>query len=295
MRVFNVLNLGAGVQSTAAYLLAEEGRIEPFDIAIFADTQEEPKAVYEHVRWLQSIGKCAILVRTKSRLGDDLLRGENSAGPRFASIPAFTTARPEDQRDTPLKGCEVSIVKRQCTAEYKIEIIEQTIRRELLGLRFRQHTPKNVLIRQHFGISDEEGYRVKRIKERFREITWAVPVFPLIRLGWTREECKRFLATRVPHEVPRSACVFCPYRRAKEWLWLKENDPEGWSRAVEVDAGLRKPGVVVNRGLNQKLYLHRSCLPLPMIDFQREAEKERKQHQPNLFNLMDCGGGVCGV
>ncbi len=37
MAEYHVLNLGAGVQSTALYLLAREGRI-PCDVAIFADT-----------------------------------------------------------------------------------------------------------------------------------------------------------------------------------------------------------------------------------------------------------------
>lgn len=49
MREFHVLNLGAGVQSTALALLANEGKLvdtdgKPvkLDCAIFADTGEEP-------------------------------------------------------------------------------------------------------------------------------------------------------------------------------------------------------------------------------------------------------------
>lgn len=295
MRVFNILNLGAGVQSTAVYLLAMEGRIQTFDAAIFADTQEEPAQVYTHLQWLHSIGRPPILVRTRSKLGDDLLKGENATGGRFVSIPAFTTARPEDERETPLTGCEVAIVKRQCTKEYKSEVVERTIRREILGLKPRQRVPKDVLIRQHFGISDEEGFRMRRIRERFQDVPWAEPVFPLILLGWTREHCLEYLKPRVPHAVPRSACVFCPYKRAAEWLWLKQNDTAGWSRAVEVDAGLRTPGLLANRKFDQKLYVHRSCLPLPMIDLEAEAKKESKVQQPSLFNLFDCGEGMCGV
>ena len=41
---YNVLSLGAGVQSTAMALMATKGEITPMpDIAIFADTQAEPK------------------------------------------------------------------------------------------------------------------------------------------------------------------------------------------------------------------------------------------------------------
>ena len=49
-----VLSLGAGVQSTTIALMAARGEIEAPDCAIFADTGDEPAAVYEHLAWLQS-------------------------------------------------------------------------------------------------------------------------------------------------------------------------------------------------------------------------------------------------
>ena len=48
-----ILNLGAGVQSTTLYLMSIEGLVPAFDWAIFADTQEEPAAVYQHLEWLK--------------------------------------------------------------------------------------------------------------------------------------------------------------------------------------------------------------------------------------------------
>ncbi len=91
----HVLNLGAGVQSTCLYLLSRESEFKHhFDVAIFADTQEETQAVYDHLAWLRSLGKPDIWVRTAGKLGDDLIRGTNSTGQRFASIPAFTAECP---------------------------------------------------------------------------------------------------------------------------------------------------------------------------------------------------------
>ncbi len=70
---------------------------------------------------------------------------------------------------------------------------------------------------------------------------------------------------------------------------MKQDDPQGWSRAVEIDAGLRANGSVANRNLDQKLYLHRSCYPLSVIDFDRLG--------PNTLNPMTTGEchGMCGV
>jgi hypothetical protein len=95
----------------------------------------------------------------------------------------------------------------------------------------------------------------------------------------TRGDCVAYLKEqKIPHEVPRSACVFCPFKSNHEWRLLRDNDPAGWARAVEVDEALRRPGTVANRNLEQSMYLHRSCLPLAVVDL---GEK-------------DMSGGVAG-
>lgn len=43
-----ILSLGAGVQSTALLVMAAEGLID-VDAAVFADTQWEPRKVYDHL------------------------------------------------------------------------------------------------------------------------------------------------------------------------------------------------------------------------------------------------------
>jgi hypothetical protein len=59
----HILNLGAGVQSTTLYLMGCRGEIH-VDVAIFADTGDEPKAVYAHLEWLKSLNRsCLPLVQ----------------------------------------------------------------------------------------------------------------------------------------------------------------------------------------------------------------------------------------
>ena len=127
-RLLRVLNLGAGVQSTTLYLMACNGELA-FDVAIFADTQEEPQEVYRHLDWLKSLGVCGappIVTATAGRLGEDLIHGRNTTGQRFAAIPAFTTSDGGKTR---------GMTKRQCSKEYKTEVIARCIRREVLGLK----------------------------------------------------------------------------------------------------------------------------------------------------------------
>ena len=162
MPTYHVLNIGAGVQSTALYLLARAGRFR-FDQVVFADTGEEPDAVYRHLE------------------------------------------------------------------------------------------------------------------------------YPLIEMGWSRTDCVAYLREQLPYEVPKSSCVFCPYRTNASWTRLTHSDPAGWQRAVEIDTALRTEGSLVTRGFRQKLYLHRSCQPLATINWSVLA--------PQTLDPMTTGEceGRCGV
>lgn len=280
---YHILNLGAGVQSTTLYLMFLRGEIQPkINYAIFADTQEEPEQVYKHLEWLQSLNGTPILVRTKGKLGDDLVNGVNSTGQRLASIPAFTKGDGDGQEGR---------TRRQCSKEYKVDVIERAIRRDILGLLPGLQIPKTVLIHQYFGISADEAGRSRRIQAR-RESKRVKCHFPLLERFMTRSDCLQYLEKKVPHQTPRSACVFCPYHSDAEWDRIRTEDPEGWRRALEVDQALRVPGNIVNRNMDKPLYLHRSCKPLEEIEF--DTRPRFRDLQMNLSFWSECEG-MCGV
>lgn len=325
MKEYHILNLGAGVQSTTLYLLSMQGRIQKFDTAIFADTQDEagaeerrlslpdpPESVYLHLDWMATQAKyldsqsplvgnfhrrsaywtheagpgSPILVRTRGQISADLLRGENSTGQRFASIPAYTSSK---------EGGDEGMIRRQCTKEYKVDVIERCIRREILGLAPRQHVPKGVIIHQYIGISWDERSRAFDVRRRFlddsgnEKANWRVH-FPLLTMngemkaGWTRDDCEAYLRITVPHKVYGSACILCPFKDDPAWAYSMRPGPTR-ERLITIDTGLRTPGTIVNRGLDQKLYLHRECRPIDQIDFTNERQ---------LGFAMECEGG-CGL
>ena len=287
-RVHRVLNLGAGVQSTTIYLMYTRGEIEPgIECAIFADTGDEPEAVYAHLEWMKGLNGPPIIVRSVgSRIGDDLVTGRNSKGQRFASIPAFTAVSDG--------APNIGKVRRQCTREYKIEVIKRYIRHEMLGLRPYQKMPKNVLVHQAYGISLDEAGRSRRIQDRLEVRPWIEPHFPLLERGMTRGDCYGWLKDYgVPHEVQKSACVFCPFKNNAEWRRLRDTDPVGWARAIEIDEAMRRPGVVVNRGMDQKLYVHRSCMPLASADLGDADPRQYYLINPGWAS-EECAG-MCGV
>jgi hypothetical protein len=258
MTEHHVLLLGAGVQSTAIYLLMRERKVAVPEslVAVFADTQEEPGAVYEHLAWLKSLGWPPIRIRTRGKLGDALFNDRAwKKGPTV--VPAFTkigTERP-------------AMMPRRCTTDFKIEVIEKFVREEMLGLKPRQRRDRSIPVHQYYGISRDEARRAVSIRKRAEEKSF-IPHFPLLELGWTRGDCLRYLQDRVPHQVPRSACVFCPFHNDREWLEIKQNDPTAWQRAVEIDRALR---VHRSAAMREEPYLHFSLKPLDEVDLNPQA------------------------
>lgn len=303
MREFRVLNLGAGVQSTALALMSHK-RVVPehvplFDCAIFSDTGEEPGEVYRHLEWLIAEVKDSfpVHIRSAGKLGDDLMNGQAPSGysyerpdgkGRFASIPAFTS-------DT--EGVPGGLTRRQCTKEYKTEVINKFLRRELAGIGHGQRMPKDVMIHQYIGLSYDEPGRIfgkggrPGVKERINSQKWATAHFPLYDMYLTREMLRGWLANYgIPHRVPRSACTFCPFHDNAEWSRLK-GMPEEWARIVQIDRALRTDAAC-GRALDQKLYLHRSCRPIEDVDL--TVPEPRPIQQDINFSVLECEG-MCGL
>ncbi len=270
-----VISLGGGVQSSVVALMAVEGLIKPMpDFAVFADTGWEPKEVYEHISWLEQRLPFPIQRVSKSNIREDILAGTNSTGQRFTSIPAFVRSA---------SSGKTSIIKRQCTREYKVTPIEYELR-DLLGLGYGQRVPQGIFVELWIGISRDEAIRMKPSRQPWIDHRW-----PLIDMGFTRTDCKAWFYERYSnHELPRSACIGCPYHTNAEWARIKHFDPEAWDDAVYVDNALRSPKSAGRFG--SEIYLHSSLTPLSEIDFDAAFDESE---QLSLFG-NECEG-LCGV
>ena len=266
--MLQTISLGAGVQSSVMALMAAEGAISPMpDAAIFADTQWEPPAVYEHLDWLETQLPFPIHRVTGGDIRQNLWDGLDPSGAVFTDIPAFL--KMED-------GAQ-GMGKRQCTTHYKVIPIERELRR-ILG---RKRVPPGIHVMQWLGISLDEVRRM-----RTNKTPWIENRYPLVDLGMTREDCKRWFDERYPERsLPRSACIGCPYHSDREWAIMRQTDAESWADAVEMDARLRDPDRPSrNRGA---LYLHRSRKPLS------DNAVLLGTLQPAMFD--DECEGLCGV
>lgn len=268
-----VISLGGGVQSSVLALKAAVGEILPMpDYAIFADTGWEPQPVYRHIDWLEKQLPFPVVRVSAGDIREDLLAGRNSTGQSFTSIPLYVKS---------LSGKRSSIVKRQCTREYKLSPIETELR-DLLGLGYRERVPEGIFTELWIGIStDEAAYRMKESRQR-----WITHRWPLLEQDYSRENCRAWFAERYPgRTLPRSACIGCPYHTDAEWSAMKQDDPRSWRDAVLVDDALRTNERAER--FQGDVYLHSSLVPLSEITFKNDPR------QLSLFDA-ECEG-MCGV
>jgi len=272
---FQVLSLGAGVQSSTMALMAAHGDITPMpDCAIFADTMDEPSYVYEWLDWLETklpfpvykvvqgegLSKAVLKVRL-SKKGINYTNG---------NIPVFVK-----KQSGKLRG----MLSRQCTFQYKIVPIRRKIR-ELLGSTGRRSLyPDSV--RMWIGISTDESIRMKPSGVLYITNTW-----PLIEYNISRDYCLKWMEDNNYPIPKRSSCIFCPFHNDNDWKIMKEEDPTSFARAVQFEKDYDKSLSQTKLG-GIGYFLHDSCVPLGEIDFNKSSK------QPDLFN-NECEG-MCGL
>jgi hypothetical protein len=274
VRAVHIISLGAGVQSSTMALMAAHGLIDPMpDCAIFADTGWEPKKVYEWLDWLETKLPFPVYRVSAGSLRDNLVT--NTTGQRFAAVPWFMPGS---------DGREV-MGRRQCTSEYKIQPIRKKVR-ELLGLKKGERGGKNVRVVQWIGISTDEIQRMKESQDKYIKHRW-----PLIEMRMNRNDCLKWMERTQYPKPAKSSCIGCPYHSNSQWRDLRDNSPDEWADAVEVDRIIRN-GTPQQQSkstpLNKQQFMHRDLRPLDQVDL--STPEERGQ-----YSFLDECEGMCGV
>lgn len=283
--VGRILNLGAGLQSSTLAEMVIAGQLPHLDLAIFADTGDEPEYVYEQVRHLEGrladIDVPLIIVRqSENGIVHDSMYGQG----RFASMPVFTRN---------LETGEIGRLRRQCTNEYKIRPAHDYVLDWLLDRGYakvvstskgsRRRVDNDVYIESWFGFSLDEWHRMSRGKLP----AWQKQVCPLVDLRMTRQHCEEWLIQKGLRVPQKSSCRVCTYRKDSGWLKMATQYPEDFRLACEFDDWLRSPEAAqrLTMNLEQPVYLHQECIPLSEVDFEQRVKADTK---PDLFSL--CSG-----
>lgn len=272
---WNVLNLGAGVQSSTLALMAAHGEVGPMpDFAVFADTQAEPTNVYQWLDWLETKIPFPVYRVTAGNLTEDNLK-----------LHKTKKGRNYHKRLIPMHGLmpngdKTFALGRKCTNDYKIVPIVNHIKNACEIKRAQ----KEVTVTQWIGISYDEMQRMKLPQKKWTQHRW-----PLVELKMRRRDCIAWMKKNNYPEPPRSACYYCPFHDDTEWRRLRDEDPVHFQKAIEFDETIRRE-YKKSEGLLMEVYIHSSCKPLSKVDFDSPEDKG----QLNFDFKSECEG-MCGL
>jgi hypothetical protein len=255
------------VQSSVLLLMACSGELEERgwelpEVAVFADTQDEPADVMEWLPLLRMEAHRAgirLVEGTAGNLRQDIMDVASGRRARAANPPLFV-------RD---KDGKAQMIPRGCTRDYKI----RPIRSELRKLGFGEHRP----VVSYLGLTTDEVQRMKP-----SDVAWASIDWPLIHMGMSRHDCELWLQRNGYPPAPKSACRMCPLRSDAAWRKMKVERPDDFAAAVEFDRALRPPGGYP--GIAGEVFVHKSLVPLDEVDL-RNAE--------DMGQLALCETGGC--
>jgi hypothetical protein len=272
-QIYRVLSFGGGTQS--AHLLEQhfKGEIH-YDFIVFSDTGAEPQFIHEQVAWWQErqkeYGNTTPFIIThhnsmKRGLEEMLMRYIHTDYQRFQMPVYFNKIDEETGKEVP-----AGMMPRQCTVDFKIIPVKQTVRREVLkelGLTEKQKMPANVGFIIDIGFSFDE---IKRINTyRSPQFKYMYLAYPLVEEGTTTEDSIQFLRD---HGFPdkRSRCYFCPFNCDKldigmDWEEIIKEEPLSFLKACYFDEELRQVQKSGRKNMQSIPYFHYTRAPLTEV------------------------------
>ncbi len=256
------------MQSTALALMSCENKkygdnrhpeVPIYDAILFCDLGEEPRWVYDQVYFIQ----CACedvgiqFYVLESNLYSHYI--EKFGKSRVVSIPFWTI----DENDKKGK------MMRNCTLDYKINVMQKFIRTNLLGYSKGQITKHEDMKahEMHLGFSIEEK---KRCKENPHKMF--INKFPLCEMNLERKDNYAYIKDVWGLETKASACTVCPFHRNYFFKHLKINYQEEYIKVIEFDELLEKEQP--NTKIRSKLYISRSRKRIKDLNDEECNDKE---------------------
>lgn len=300
----HIISLGAGVQSSTMALMAAHGEITPMPkCAIFADTQDEPKSVYDWLDWLEkqlpfpvyrvtagSLSKSALTLNRNRKTGIEYY---SNRIPAYIKNPSGDTGKvgrycTRDFKIVPILRCVRNLEKARIAKWRRERTENKRTSRALAGAFSGASTPSlpDAAVIQWIGISMDEAHRMKPSRDPWCKHRW-----PLIEKELKRHQCLQWLKSNAYPEAPRSACRYCPYKSNSEWRRLKDNEPEEFKKAAAFESELQlfHASIVTSGKIKGIPFLHRSCKPLAEVDLYTAED----HGQMSMFG-NECEG-MCGV
>jgi len=254
MGVIHSFSFGGGVQSTAALVLAAQGKLpatdESFRWDVFVFANVGPRA--EHPATLKYVHEYAMPFAEAN--GIELVEVQKKLRDGTKDDLIDRIERSEKSLPLPIRMSNGAPGNRTCTADFKIKVIDKELKR----LGATKQNPAIVGI----GISMDEIQRARHWGEVDPRTPTQILEYPLLRLNLRRRDALKVIADSGLPQPPRSACWFCPFHSLDEWRNLRREHPELFQQSVELERMLNERRKRLGR---DNVWLTRFARPLDEV------------------------------
>ncbi len=239
-----VFSFGGGVQSTAALVLAAQGRIDyrTFLFCNVGDDSENPATITYVTEiakpYAQQHGIDLIELQKHNRAGKvqtiygEMMRSDIS----MIGIPAYLPGKVPASRD--------------CTVAFKVRVVDRWLHAQGAGVK-GDHAVVGL------GISMDEFQRM-----RDSGVEWKKNEYPLIDLRLSRQDCVNIIERAGLPIPPKSSCWFCPFHRRSQWQEMRTHEPALFKKAVELEEHINRKRMKHGRDL---MWLTSALKPLSQV------------------------------
>lgn len=256
-----VFSSGGGTQSAAIAALIVLGRLPKPAIVVIADTGREMPTTWQY---LEDVTRPAL-----NRIGVEVHRvGQEYCAPADRDVfhTSGTLLIPVFSR----QSGEVGKLSSFCSDKWKARVVNRWLK-QVHGLNRGQ-------VRKWIGFSFDEHRRISRLMSG-KEWDAGLLRLPLVHdVPVRRDDAIRIVMNDAGWpKPPRSRCWMCPNQSDYEWNEVKEEYPDYWEKAVNLDESIR--------ARDPHAFLHSTAAPLREADLTEEDD---------LFSAS-CPSGECFV
>lgn len=254
-RRIQLWSCGGGRQSAGIAALILQGRLPRPDHVCMVDTNREKRSTWNYLNAyikpeIENIGIPFTIIDRSQFATKDLFGGISGISPL---MPVFS-----DQSG------KLSKLSEFCSGEWKRDVVT----RWAAG----QSNWKCQGVDNWIGISYDEKRRRRGPRKR-----WIQPVYPL--LDWITMHvsgCEMAVELMGWPPAPRSCCWMCPNMANAEWRQVRDEMPDQWAMACDLDDELRLT--------DPNAFCHASLVPLRLADIEAMDRVE---------SCGGCSSGMC--
>jgi hypothetical protein len=228
---YSVWSCGGGVDSAAIAVLICQGKLPRPDYVVMTDNGYDASYTWDYVNQVLIPNLADVDVELHIICSQNYVDVEIVSSGQVV-IPAYCQGKNE-----------VVKLNTHCSGKWKVTPVKRWMKEQGDGRCINS-----------IGIAADEARRAKESK-----LQWFQFRYPLCEFNLSRRDCKRLIEAAGWPIPLRSSCVMCPQHSDNQWLDLRDDYPEDFQRAVDIEREMHKT--------NPGVFLHRSLKSLDCVEF----------------------------